>query len=75
MPAGGDEAAEYETEPFYEGDFSLYTGFRHPRGGGGKRRDGSGRRLRRDPADCGHPRNDPPFFTSNHAAVLQRHGD
>ena len=37
MPLCGHEAGEYETERFYEGDLSLYTGFKHPRGGTGKR--------------------------------------
>jgi radical SAM superfamily enzyme YgiQ (UPF0313 family) len=72
MPAGGEEAAEYETEPFYDGDLSLYTGFRHPRGWGRKeaRRFLDGE-FRRDPAVAAILRNDPPFFTSNHAPFFR----
>ena len=68
MPVGSDETAVYETEPFYDGDLSLYTGFRHPRGWGRKeaRRFLDGE-FRRDLAIAAILRNDPPFFTSNHA--------
>ncbi|MFZ2948985.1 MAG: radical SAM protein, partial [Desulfuromonadaceae bacterium] len=37
MPLYGDEAGEYGHQPFYEGDLSLYTAFRHP--GGWDRRE------------------------------------
>ncbi|NJC89184.1 MAG: radical SAM protein, partial [Desulfuromonas sp.] len=32
MPTFGEEAVNCATAPFYEGDLSLYTDFRHPRG-------------------------------------------
>ncbi|WP_366919046.1 radical SAM protein [Geobacter sp.] len=67
MPACG-EAKEYGTEPFYEGDLSLYTAFRHP---GGWDRQGVRRFLEREfkrhPAVAAILRRDPPLFTSNHA--------
>ena len=73
MPLYGDEAAEYGNRPFYEGDLSLYTAFRHP--GGWDRREV--RRFlesefKRHPAVAAIVRNDPPQFSSNHAALLCR---
>ncbi len=71
MPLFGDEAAEYGYTPFYEGDLSLYTAFRHP--GGGDRRqvrhfiEGEFKRL---PAVAARVRNDPPQFGSNLAALF-----
>jgi radical SAM superfamily enzyme YgiQ (UPF0313 family) len=68
MPVCAREAGEYETAEFYEGDLSLYTGFRHPRGW--ERRDV--RRFldgefKRHPAISAILKRDPPIFTSNHA--------
>ncbi len=68
MPVSGAEAETHITEPFYEGDLSLYTGFRHPRGW--ERRQV--RRFltdvfKRQPSIARILRNDPPQFTSNHA--------
>ena len=68
MPVCGDEAVELATEPFYEGDLSLYTGFRHPRGWDRKQvRRFLDHEFRREPAVAEILRNDPPLFTSNHA--------
>lgn len=72
MPLYGDEAAEYGNRLFYEGDLSLYTAFRHP-GGWGRaevRRFLEGE-FKRHPAVAAIVRNDPPQFSSNHAALLQ----
>lgn len=71
MPLYGDEVAEFENQPFYEGDLSLYTAFRHP--GGWERREV--RRFlesefKRHPAIASIVRNDPPQFSSNHAALF-----
>jgi len=71
MPLYGDEAGEYGHQPFYEGDLSLYTAFRHP--GDWDRREV--RRFlesefKRHPAVAAIVRNDPPRFSSNHAALL-----
>lgn len=73
MPLHGDEAREYGNQPFYEGDLSLYTAFRHP--GGWDRREV--RRFlesefKRHPAVAAIVRDDPPQFGSNHAALLCR---
>ncbi|RNC71877.1 MAG: radical SAM protein [Desulfuromonadales bacterium] len=71
MPAFGDEAGEYGTEPFYDGDLSLYTGFRHPRGWDRKQvRRFLAHEFKREPAVAAILRNDPPLFTSNHAAFF-----
>ena len=68
LPLNSPETAGLETASFYEGDLSLYTGFRHPRGWD--------RRLIREFLDVKfkkHPairlllNNQPPLFTSNHA--------
>ncbi|SNB47359.1 radical SAM protein [Geobacter sp. DSM 9736] len=68
MPLEGEEAAEYETEPFYAGDLSLYTGFRHPGGWDRNRvRAFIEREFKRTPSVASILRNDPPVFTSNHA--------
>lgn len=68
MPACSDDAAEYSTGPFYDGDLSLYTGFRHPRGWDRKQvRRFLEREFKREPSVAKILRRDPPFFTSNHA--------
>ena len=73
MPAFGPEAGEYETAPFYEGDLSLYTGFRHPRGWDRKLvRQFLEKEFKRNSAVALILKNDPPVFTSNHAAFFKR---
>ena len=68
MPIHGDEALELATEPFYTGDLSLYTGFRHPHGWGRKEvRRFLEHEFKKEPAIAAILRNDPPLFTSNHA--------
>ena len=71
MPLCGKEAGEYETEQFYEGDLSLYTGFAHPLGWDRKqvRRFLDGE-FKRHSAVSLILKNDPPGFTSNHAAFF-----
>ncbi len=71
MPIAGDETARYETEPFYEGDLSLYTAFRHPRGWDRKEvRQFLANEFKREPAVAAILKNDPPFFSSNHAPLF-----
>lgn len=68
MPAGGEEAEELGTGAFYDGDLSLYTAFRHPRGWDRTLvRRFMAREFARHPAVAAIVRRDPPFFTSNHA--------
>jgi radical SAM superfamily enzyme YgiQ (UPF0313 family) len=71
MPAHGPEAAAYEAERFSEGDLSLYTGFRHPRGWDRKRvRKFLDAEFTRHPAIARILQNDPPVYTSSHAAFF-----
>ena len=71
MPLYGDEAAKYGNQPFYEGDLSLYTAFRHPGGWDRKLvRHFLDSEFKRHPAIAPIIRNDPPQFSSNHAALL-----
>ncbi|HUI47033.1 MAG TPA: radical SAM protein [Nitrospirota bacterium] len=71
MPLCGQEAAEYENEEFYEGDLSLYTGFKHPRGFDRRIvRQFLEYEFKRHPVISAILKNDPPLFTSNHAALF-----
>ncbi len=71
MPLYGDEAAQYGNQPFYEGDLSLYTAFRHPGEWDRKQvRRFLESEFKRHPAIAAIVRNDPPQFSSNHAAFL-----
>lgn len=71
MPLSGSEAAEYGTDLFYEGDLSLYTGFRHPKGWGrGEVRRFIRQEFSRQPDIADIIRRDPPQFGSNHAAFF-----
>jgi radical SAM superfamily enzyme YgiQ (UPF0313 family) len=68
MPAYGPDAAEYETNDFYEGDLGLYRQFSHP--GGWHRhmvRQFLEKEFKRHPAVARIIQRDPPLFTSNHA--------
>lgn len=71
MPLCGDEAAVYGEKPFYEGDLSLYTAFRHPGEWGRKQvRRFLDAEFKCHPAIAAIVRNDPPQFSSNHAALF-----
>lgn len=73
MPACGSEAGDYETEQFYDGDLSLYTGFRHPQGWDRKLvRQFLEKEFKRNSAVALILKNDPPVFTSNHAAFFAK---
>ncbi len=71
MPLYGDEAREFGNQPFYEGDLSLYTSFRHPEGWDRREvRSFLESEFKRHPAVAAIVRRDPPQFGSNHAALL-----
>lgn len=71
MPVFGDEARSYATQPFYAGDLSLYTGFRHPYGWERAQvRRFVSSEFSRHPAVAAILRRDPPLFTSNHAPLF-----
>jgi hypothetical protein len=75
MPLSGDEAGHYATQPFYEGDLSLYTAFQHPSGWDRQQvRHFLEREFKRHPAVAAIIRNDPPQFSSNHAPFLCDNG-
>lgn len=70
LPLGGPEAGAYETQRFYNGDLSLYTAFRHPHGWDRKGvRRFLDHEFKKHPAVASLLKNDPPIFTSNHAAI------
>lgn len=72
MPLHGAEASEFAHEPFYEGDLSLYTAFEHPGGWDRKQvRHFLESEFKRHPAIAAIVRNDPPQFSSNHAALFR----
>ncbi|MDD2499749.1 MAG: radical SAM protein [Geobacter sp.] len=72
MPLFGDEVGQHETELFYDGDLSLYTGFSHPIGWGrGQVRRFLRQEFSKPPEIAAIIRRDPPVFTSNHAALFQ----
>lgn len=75
MPLCGPEIEEYETKRFYDGDLSLYIGFKHPHGWDRKGiRHFLDREFRQHPAIASLLKNDPPLFTSNHAAFSHMQG-
>lgn len=68
MPLNSPDANRLATSPHYEGDLSLYTGFRHPKGWDRhKVRRFLESEFKRHPAIAAILSNDPPLFTSNHA--------
>lgn len=68
MPVCGPEVSRFETQRFYDGDLSLYTDFRHPRGWHRKEvRLFLENEFKKERAVAGILRKDPPVFTSNHA--------
>ncbi len=71
LPRLSSEAVSLETDRFYEGDLSLYLNFKHPSGWGrDKVRRFLDRRFKRHPDIAPIIRDDPPFFSSNHAMFL-----
>ncbi len=71
MPLCGRSHEAFETNQFYEGDLSLYTGFKHPLGWDRMLvRHFLDNEFKRHPAVKPILQNNPPFFTSNHAAFF-----
>jgi Radical SAM superfamily len=74
MPLCSKDAETYETEQFYDGDLSLYTGFKHPLGWDRKIvRQFLDTEFKRHPIIAAILKNDPPLFTSNHATFFQKY--
>ncbi|MBN1276511.1 MAG: radical SAM protein [Deltaproteobacteria bacterium] len=72
MPVYGPETSRFETKTMYDGDISLYTGFRHPGGWDRKAvRRFLDREFKRHPSIQEIQRRNPPLFTSNHAPFFR----
>jgi hypothetical protein len=68
LPVNAPEASSLATEPFYEGDLSLYRGFIHPRGWNRSAvRRFIDKEFRRHSLVQPILRRDPPIFSSLHA--------
>ncbi|MGD0822446.1 MAG: radical SAM protein [Desulfomonilia bacterium] len=68
LPRGSIESKGLETYEFFDGDLCLYQGFVHPGGWDRKKvRQFLDKEFKRHPAIARIVRNDPPYFTSNHA--------
>ena len=72
LPICAPRAHQLETKMLYEGDLSLYTGFRHPKGWDrGLVRQFLAKEFKRHPAVRKILLQDPPLFTSNHAPFIE----
>lgn len=73
LPVNGPLTGGLETFRHYEGDLSLYAGFRHPAGWDRVRvRRFLDREVKRHPAIAEILKREPPLFTSNHAPLFSR---
>ena len=71
LPLSSGLSGELRTYRHYEGDLSLYAGFRHPRGWDRALvRRFLDREFRRHPAIAQILKREPPIFTSNHAPLF-----
>lgn len=71
LPMFSQEAEGLETFPFYEGDLSLYTNFRHPQGWSRSEvRQFLDKTFKRHPDIATILQRDPTCFTSNHAPLF-----
>lgn len=72
MPIAGAYEAGYALKPFYEGDLSLYTAFKHPKGWHRNLvRSFLEKEFKRNRTVASIIKNDPPQFTSNHAPFFK----
>jgi len=72
LPIGSQQVRQLETQMLSEGDLSLYTGFRHPKGWDrGAVRRFLDKEFKRHPAVRKILNQDPPLFTSNHAPFFR----
>lgn len=68
LPAGSQQSNSLEINEFYDGDLSIYSDFKHPRGWGRKEiRRFLESEFKREPVIHRILKNDPLHFTSNHA--------
>ena len=68
LPAFSPDQEQLDTMPFYQGDLSLYTDFKHPLGWNRFQvRTFLEKEFKRHPAIHEIVKRDPPWFSSNHA--------
>jgi|WetSurMetagenome_2_1015567.scaffolds.fasta_scaffold07284_4 radical SAM superfamily enzyme YgiQ (UPF0313 family) len=71
MPTNDPGAERFNAHQIYEGDLSLYSNFEHPKGWSrDKVRSFVNNEFRMEPVIRNIIRRNPPFFTSNHAALF-----
>ncbi|MCU0589038.1 MAG: radical SAM protein [Syntrophobacteraceae bacterium] len=71
LPLNSDRSRDLEIYRHYEGDLSLYAGFKHPLGWDRSRvRRFLDREFKRHPAIAQILKREPPIFTSNHAPLF-----
>ncbi|MEA1967419.1 MAG: radical SAM protein [Thermodesulfobacteriota bacterium] len=72
LPRFSEDAANLETGMFYEGDLSLYSSFKHPEQWERKKvRRFLDKKFKKNSFIAPVLRNDPPFFSSNHAMFVK----
>ncbi len=72
LPAGSSQSDTLETQDFYDGDLSIYTDFKHPRGWNRKEiRRFLENEFKKEPVIHQILQNDPLYFTSNHAPFFR----
>ena len=71
MPINSPESSRYPSTSFNDDDLSLYRDFTHPKGWDRQQiRQFLSKEFKQDPAIKSILANDPPLFTSNHAALF-----
>ena len=71
LPLSSPQTATLQKQQFYTADLSLYTDFEHPKGWNRREiRKFLDQEFKRDPLIAQILHNDPPLFTSNHAAFF-----
>ncbi|WP_458778419.1 B12-binding domain-containing radical SAM protein [Desulforhopalus sp. 52FAK] len=75
LPVCSEQTKQLTISSFYEGDLSIYSNFEHPKGWNrGKIRRFLDSSFKRSPDIAPIMKNDPPFFTSNHAPFISLYG-
>jgi len=75
LPVCSEESKQLKVSSFYEGDLSIYSNFEHPKGWNrGKIRRFLDSSFKKSPQIAPIMKNDPPFFTSNHAPFISLYG-
>lgn len=76
LPRFSDDAAALETSEFYHGDLSLYLNFTHPHGWERKKvKRFLDKTFKKQVMANGGIRQNPPYFSSNHAMFFPKKGE